>query len=146
MCAQIFLPSPSATSLCLPKRIVVHFYKIKTPFVYTTSVRTWPSIKTKSCGTLMKFSVQILHTKSSSNGFTKIDQWHWHLTKWCTRIATRSVRTSLPIWVELSTDDLSLNDWTVGGSFVKTGAVKAAFFLTESTKFCLSSLHSVGFG
>jgi len=29
---------------------------------------------------------------------------------------------------------------------MKTGAVKAAFFSTESPKFCLSPLHSVGFG
>ena len=108
MRVQVSVPSPSTTSQCLPKWIVVHRYKIKTPIVHTTSFRPRPSIKTKSCGIFMKFSVQILHTKLSSNGFVKTDQWHWHLTKWCTRTATRSVRTSLPIWVELSTDDLHL--------------------------------------
>jgi hypothetical protein len=56
----------------------------------------------------MKFSAPILHTKLSSNGFVKIDQWHRHLTKWCTRTPTRAVCTSLPICVEMSTDDLHL--------------------------------------
>jgi hypothetical protein len=145
MRVQVFTPSPSATPQCLRQGIVVHLHKVNTPYVYTTSVRPWPSIKTKSYGISMQFSAKILHTKLSGNGFVKIDQWHWHLTKWCKWTATHSVRTSLPIWVELSTD-IFTNEWIVGVSFVKTGAVKAGFFLMESTKFCLSFLHSVGFG
>jgi len=39
MRVQVFVPSPSATPQCLPKRIAVHLYKVKTPYVYATSVR-----------------------------------------------------------------------------------------------------------
>ena len=82
-----------------------------------------------------------IHTKLSSNGFVQIDQWHWHLTKWGTRTGTCCPNFSADLG-GTEYERSSLNDWTVGVSFVKTGAVKAAFFLTESTKFCLSSLHS----
>jgi hypothetical protein len=93
------------------------------------------------CGIFMKFSVQILHTKLSSNGFVKtisdIDIWLMHTNCYppCPNFSAGLGGTEHR--------RSSLNDWTVGVSFVKSGSVKATFFLTESTKFCLSSLHSV---
>ena len=39
MHVQVFVSSLSAVPLCLPKRIVLHLYKVKTPYVVTTSVR-----------------------------------------------------------------------------------------------------------
>ena len=149
MHVQVFVLSPSATPQCWPKWIVVHLYKVNTSYVYTTSVRPWPSIKTKSSvgfswNSVCECSTQSCQATVSWKSISDADTW------------LNDARELLPALSELLCrsgwkweQTMFAKDWTAGVSFVKTGAVEAAFFLTESTKFFLSSLHcqmSIKFG
>jgi hypothetical protein len=111
MRVQAFAPSASAAAQCLPKWVEVHLYRVKNAVRGEYDLR--PSVRhlvwrTNHLWDFHAIQRAYTFTNLSSNGFVQTDQWHWHLSKWCTTTATLSVCTSLPFWVEVSTDDLHL--------------------------------------
>ena len=135
---QAFVPSPSAAPLCLPKWIILHLYKVKSALCgdyVRPSVR--PSVRDLVPRPYRLWDFHEIHLANSShkvvkqqfreNSISDTDTWLNEVNELLPPLSVLLCRSGWNWMQTIFTSWL----WRVGENFMKTGAVKTAFFLTK---------------